>query len=155
MREMPKGHPMNTINSKPHTNLVETAANQGSFGIFSKALIASGLNETLRGKGPYTIFAPTDVAFEKLPAGKLDSLLKPEHKAELASILNYHVSLGRVSADEVKKLSETKTLQGQSAQIKMIDNKVTIDGSNVTLTDIDSSNGVIHAIDTVMIPTKH
>jgi uncharacterized surface protein with fasciclin (FAS1) repeats len=146
---------MNNINSNSPTNLVETAANEGSFAIFSKALVASGLNETLRGKGPYTIFAPTDVAFEKLPAGKLDRLMKPENKSELASIINYHVSPGRVSADDIKKLSETKTLQGQSAQIRMIDNKVTIDGSNVTLTDITSSNGFIHAIDTVLTPTKH
>ena len=146
---------MNNINSKSPTNLVETAANEGSFVIFSKALVASGVNETLGGKGPYTIFAPTDVAFEKLPTGKLDRLMKPEHKAELASMINYHVSPGRASADDIKKLSETKTLQGQSAKIKMIDNKLTIDGSNLTLTDIDSSNGVIHAIDTVLMPTKH
>ncbi len=146
---------MNDINSKPPRNLVETAAKQGSFVIFSKALVASGVGETLSGAGPYTIFAPTDIAFQKLPAGKLDRLMKPEHKSELASIINYHVSLGRVSADDLKKISETKTLQGQSAQFKMIDNKVTIDGSNVTLTDIDSSNGIIHAIDTVLAPTKH
>jgi uncharacterized surface protein with fasciclin (FAS1) repeats len=146
---------MNNLNSNSPLNIVETAANEGSFTTFSKALLAAGLNETLRGKGPYTVFAPTDRAFEKLPKGKLDSLLKPENKSELAAIINYHVSPGHVLAADVGKLTETKTLQGQSATIKTIDKKVTIDGSNVTLIDIASSNGVIHAIDAVMIPTKH
>ncbi len=146
---------MNDQKPNSKTDLVETAANQGSFTTFSKALVASGLNETLRGQGPYTIFAPTDIAFQKLPAGRLDRLLKPENKSELVAILNYHVSPGRVSAEEVGKLTETKTLQGQSAQIKMIDKRVTIDGSNITLIDIPSSNGVIHAIDGVLMPTKH
>ena len=146
---------MNNSNTNRPLNLVETAANDGSFTTFSKALAAAGLNETLRGEGPYTVFAPTDIAFQKLPKDKLESLFKPENKSELTAIINYHVSPGRVSAAEVGKLTETKTLQGQSATIKMIDKKVTIDGSNITLTDIASSNGVIHAIDTVLIPTKH
>lgn len=146
---------MNDQKPNSKTDLVETAATQGSFTTFSKALVASGLNETLRGQGPYTIFAPTDIAFQKLPAGRLDRLLKPENKSELVAILNYHVSPGRVSAEEIGKLTETKTLQGQSAQIKMIDKRVTIDGSNITLIDIPSSNGVIHAIDGVLMPTKH
>ena len=144
---------MNNSNSK--SNLVDTAANQGNFTIFGKALNAAGLAQTLKADGPYTIFAPTDAAFKKLPSGRLEHWLKPENKAELVSIINYHVSPGRVSADDIRKLSETKTLQGQTATIKLIDNKVTIDGSNVTLTDINSSNGVIHAIDTVLTPTKH
>jgi uncharacterized surface protein with fasciclin (FAS1) repeats len=108
-----------------------------------------------KGAGPYTVFAPTDSAFGKLPAGKLDTWMKPENKAELISILNYHVTAGRVLAADVGKLTETKTVQGQSAKIKMTGDKVTIDGANVTLTDIASSNGVIHAIDTVLVPTKH
>jgi uncharacterized surface protein with fasciclin (FAS1) repeats len=146
---------MNTVNPTVQTNLVDTAASQGSFATFGKALNAAGLVETLKGAGPYTVFAPTDAAFAKLPAGKLDNWLKPENKAELISILNYHVSPGRVLAADVGKLSETKTVQGQSAKIKMTGDKVTIDGANVTLTDIASSNGVIHAIDAVLAPTKH
>ncbi len=146
---------MNNSDSSLTMNLVETAANDNSFTTFSKALVAAGLSETLQGKGPYTIYAPTDRAFEKLPKGKLDSLLKPENKSELASIINYHVSPGHVSAADVGKLTETKTLQGQMATIKVIDKKVMINGSTVTLIDIASSNGVIHAIDAVLMPTKH
>jgi uncharacterized surface protein with fasciclin (FAS1) repeats len=146
---------MNNSKSSSSMNLVQTAANDNSFTTFSKALVASGLSETLQGEGPYTVFAPTDRAFEKLPKGKLDSLLKPENKSELAAIISYHVSHGRVSAADVGKLTETETLQGQSAKIKLIDKKVMIDASNVTLIDIASSNGVIHAIDAVLIPTKH
>jgi len=137
------------------SNLVDTAAKQGSFATFGKALSAAGLSNTLRGAGPYTVFAPTDAAFRKLPAGKLDNWMKPENKAELISILNYHVTPGRVSAVEVGKLSETKTVQGQSARITMSGDKVMIDDANITLTDIASSNGVIHAIDTVLVPIKH
>jgi len=137
------------------SNLVDTAAKQGSFATFGKALSAAGLSNTLRGAGPYTVFAPTDAAFRKLPAGKLDNWMKPENKAELISILNYHVTPGRVSAIEVGTLSETKTVQGQSARITMSGDKVMIDDANITLTDIASSNGVIHAIDTVLVPIKH
>jgi len=144
---------MNTSQSK--MNLVDVAAEQGSFGIFGKALTAAGLDDALKGAGPFTLFAPTDAAFKKLPAGKLDNWLKPENKAELISILNYHVSPGRLLAADVGKLNETKTVQGQSAKIRMTGDKVTIDGANVTLTDIASSNGVIHAIDAVLAPTKH
>jgi uncharacterized surface protein with fasciclin (FAS1) repeats len=144
---------MNAPNSK--TNIVDTAASQGTFGIFGKALHAAGLEQTLKGEGPYTVFAPTDAAFKKLPAGRLEHWMKPENKAELISILNYHVSPGRILAAEVGKLDQTKTVQGQSAKIKTNGGKVTIDGANVTLTDIPSGNGVIHAIDAVLAPTKH
>ena len=146
---------MNTNTPSNKSNLVDTAASQGSFATFGKALDAAGLSDTLKGAGPYTVFAPTDAAFQKLPAGKLDNWLKPENKAELIAVLNYHVTPGRVSAADVGKLSETKTVQGQSAKIKMSGDNVTIDGANITLTDIHSSNGVIHAIDTVLVPTKH
>jgi uncharacterized surface protein with fasciclin (FAS1) repeats len=144
-------------NSTPNAkhNLVDTAAAQGSFTTFGKALNAAGLVDTLKGNGPYTVFAPTDAAFAKLPAGELDNWLKPENKAELISILKYHVTPGRVMAADVVKLTEAKTVQGQSAKIKSSGDKVTIDGANVTLTDISSTNGVIHAIDAVLAPTKH
>ena len=145
------------INNKTPTtkNLVDTAAAQGSFKTFGKALSAAGLTETLKGAGPYTVFAPTDAAFEKLPAGKLDNWLKPENKTELISVLKYHVTPGRVLAADVGKLDQTKTEQGGSAKITMRGDKLSINGANVTLTDIASTNGVIHPIDTVLVPTKH
>ena len=145
----------NTSPSTATKNLVDTAAAQGSFKTFGKALQAAGLVETLKGAGPYTVFAPTDAAFEKLPAGKLDNWLKPENKAELISILQYHVTPGRILAADVGKLDQTKTEQGDVAKIRMNGSKVMINDANVTLTDIASSNGVIHPIDTVLVPTKH
>jgi len=101
------------------------------------------------------VFAPTDAAFEKLPAGKLDNWLKPENKTELISVLKYHVTPGRVLAADVGKLDQTKTEQGGSAKITMRGDKLSINGANVTLTDIASTNGVIHAIDKVLMPTTH
>jgi uncharacterized surface protein with fasciclin (FAS1) repeats len=145
----------NTSSSTATKNLVDTVAAQGSFKTFGRALQAAGLAETLKGAGPYTVFAPTDAAFEKLPAGKLDSWLKPENKAELISVLKYHVTPGRVLAADVGKLSQTNTELGETAKIRMSGNKVTINDANVTLTDIASSNGVIHPIDAVLMPTKH
>jgi len=145
----------NTSPSTATKNLVDTAAAQGSFKTFGKALQAAGLVEILKGAGPYTVFAPTDAAFDKLPAGKLDNWLKPENKAELISVLKYHVTPGRVLAADVGKLSQTKTEQGETAKIRMSGSKVTINDANVTLTDIASSNGVIHPIDAVLVPTKH
>jgi uncharacterized surface protein with fasciclin (FAS1) repeats len=147
---------MNSTSSSTATkNLVDTVASQGSFKTFGRALQAAGLAETLKSAGPYTVFAPTDAAFEKLPAGKLDNWLKPENKAELISVLKYHVTPGRVLAADVGKLSQTNTEQGETAKIRMSGDKVTINDANVTLTDIASSNGVSHPIDTVLVPTKH
>lgn len=141
-----------TTNNK---NLVDTAAANGSFKTFCKALHQAGMEDTLRGKGPFTLFAPTDAAFDKLPAGKLNSLLKPEHKAELVDILNYHVLAGRNSAADVAKLTTAKTVNGQAAPILVSGMKVSIDGAHLTARDIASSNGVLHGIDKVNIPTKH
>ena len=146
---------MNNTSSTATKNLVDTAAAQGSFKTFGRALQAAGLTETLKSAGPFTVFAPTDAAFDKLPAGKLDNWLKPENKAELISVLKYHVTPGRVLAADVGKLSQTKTEQGETAKIRMTGDKVTINDANVTLTDIASSNGVIHPIDAVLVPTKH
>ena len=146
---------MNNTSSTATKNLVDTAAAQGSLKTFGRALQAAGLTETLKSAGPFTVFAPTDAAFDKLPAGKLDNWLKPENKAELISVLKYHVTPGRVLAADVGKLNQTKTEQGQSAKIKMTGDKVMIDDANVTLTDIPSTNGVIHPIDAVLVPTKH
>lgn len=152
---------MNNANNTPTANtsaasknVVDNAAANGSFNIFGKALRESGLADTLRGAGPYTLFAPTDAAFEQLPAGRLDTLLKPENKKELVSILNYHVLAGRSSAAEIGKMSEAKTANGAMAPIKLADGKVTFGEALVVSSDIASSNGVLHGIDKVNIPTK-
>jgi len=145
---------MNTMNTANTKNLVDTAAANGSFKTFGKALDQAGMSDTLRGVGPFTLFAPTDEAFEKLPAGKLETLFKPENKQELVSLLNYHVVSGRKLMADIGKWDLAKTVNGQSAPIKMTDDKVSIDGAMVTSPDIASSNGVIHAIDKVNIPTK-
>ena len=146
---------MNTMTNTPSTkNLVDTAAANGSFKTFGKAIERAGMIETLRGTGPFTIFAPTDAAFDKLPAGKLENLFKPENKEELVSLLNYHVVSGRKLVADIGKWDTAKTVNGQSAPIKMTDDKVSIDGALVTSADIASSNGVIHGIDKVNVPTK-
>jgi uncharacterized surface protein with fasciclin (FAS1) repeats len=133
-------------------DIVDTAVAAGSFKTLAAALKAADLVDTLKGKGPFTVFAPTDEAFEKLPKGTLESLLKPENKKKLAGILTYHVVSGKVLAKDVVKLTEAKTVQGSSVKIVVKDGKVTVDGANVTKTDIETSNGVIHVIDTVILP---
>ena len=146
---------MNTVTSTVNTkNLVDTAAANGSFKTFGKAIERAGMSDTLRGVGPFTIFAPTDAAFDKLPSGKLDNLFKPENKDELLSLLNYHVVSGRKLVADIGKWEAAKTVNGQSAPITMTKDKVSIDGALVTSADIGSSNGIIHAIDKVNIPTK-
>lgn len=138
--------------SKATKDIVDTAVAAGSFGTLAAALKAAGLVETLKGKGPFTVFAPTDAAFAKLPAGTVDNLLKPENKAQLTQILTYHVVAGSVKAADVVKLTEAKTVQGQSVKITVKGGKVSVDGANVTATDIAASNGVIHVIDSVIMP---
>jgi len=138
-----------TVASK---DIVDTAVSAGSFKTLAVALEAAGLVETLKGKGPFTVFAPTDDAFAKLPEGTLKSLLKPENKQKLTSILTYHVVAGNVKAADVIKLSSAKTLNGQSATIKTIGGKVLINGATVVKADIAATNGTIHVIDTVLMP---
>ncbi len=133
-------------------DIVDTAVAAGSFKTLAAALQAAGLVETLKGKGPFTVFAPTDAAFAKLPAGTVDSLLKPENKAKLVAILTYHVVSGNVAAAEVTKMKTAKTVQGSSVKISAADGKVMIDDSTVAKADIAASNGVIHVIDTVLMP---
>ena len=116
------------------------------------ALKAAGLVDTLKGPGPFTVFAPTDEAFAKLPAGTVENLLKPENKDQLVKILTYHVVPGKVMAADVVKVNSAKTVQGGSLTIKVDAGKVHVDGATVTKTDIAASNGVIHVIDTVVIP---
>ncbi|MBD8527439.1 fasciclin domain-containing protein [Pseudomarimonas arenosa] len=134
-------------------NLLDTASANGKLNTFSKAIELAGLSESLRGPGPFTVFAPTDAAFEKLAGGGLDRLLKPENKSELVSILNYHVIKGRRTAADMGKATSAETLQGQSAPIKGVGSSFSIDGANVISIDIPSSNGLIHAIDKVNMPT--
>ena len=147
---------MNTMTSNASTtgsdNLLARAAANGSFKTFGKAVEQAGLSQTLNGTGPFTVFAPTDAAFDKLPSGKLDSLLKPENKAELASILNYHLVSGRNSAADVGKWHTAKTVNGHAAPIKLDGSKVFVDGAEVSKADIGCSNGVIHGIDRVIMP---
>ena len=146
---------MNTMTNTPSTkNLVDTAAANGSFKTFGKAIERAGMSDTLRGVGPFTIFAPTDAAFDKLPADKLEYLFQPENKEELVSLLNYHVVSGRKLVADIGKWEAAKTVNGQSAPIKLTNDKVSIDGALVTSADIGSSNGIIHGIDKVNIPVK-
>lgn len=136
-------------------NIIDTAAASDSFHTLGKALEAAGLTGVLKGSGPYTFFAPTDEAFKKLPEGTLENWLKPENKAELTSVLKYHVLPGRVSAVDVEKLTAPKMMQGQNVTVKKDGEMLSIGGAQITQRDIASSNGVIHAIDTVIVPTKH
>lgn len=133
-------------------DIVDTAVAAGSFKTLAAALQAAGLVDTLKGKGPFTVFAPTDEAFGKLPTGTLKDLLKPENKAKLTAILTYHVVPGKVVAKDVVNLSEAKTVQGSSAKITVSDGAVKVDDANLVKTDIVCANGVIHVIDAVILP---
>ncbi len=135
-------------------DIVDTAVAAGDFKTLATALKAADLVETLKGKGPFTVFAPTDAAFAKLPTGVLDDLLKPENKKKLADILTYHVVSGKVMAADVVKLTKAKTVEGTDVSIKVAGGKVTVNDAKVVTTDIACTNGVIHVIDTVLLPKK-
>lgn len=139
-----------TAKKKP--SIVEVAVGNPDFSTLVTALKAADLVDTLSGKGPFTVFAPTNAAFAKLPAGTVEDLLKPQNKAKLVSILTYHVVSGKVKAAQVVKLKSAKTVNGKSVAIKVAGSKVTVDNANVIKTDIEASNGVIHVLDTVIIP---
>ncbi len=130
-------------------DIVDTAVGAGQFNTLVAAVKAAGLVDTLKGPGPFTVFAPTDEAFAKLPAGTVDGLLKDPEK--LRAILTYHVVAGKVMAADVKT-GEAKTVQGQSVALKAEGGKVTVNGANVVTADVAASNGVIHVIDTVILP---
>jgi uncharacterized surface protein with fasciclin (FAS1) repeats len=132
-------------------DIVAVAAGADNFKTLVAAVKAAGLVETLQGKGPFTVFAPTDAAFAKLPAGTVESLLKPENRDKLVAILKYHVLSGKVLAADVKTM-EAKTVQGQSVKLVVSDAGVTVDNAKVVKTDVMAENGVIHVIDTVIIP---
>ena len=133
-------------------NLVETAAGNDAFKTLVAAVKAAGLVETLAGKGPFTVFAPTNEAFAKLPEGTVESLLKPENKDKLISILTYHVIPGKVMSKDIKPRQMVKTVNGQQVSIKLSYGKVSVDGANVTAADVEADNGVIHVIDSVILP---
>jgi len=145
------------IDKKAHAahtaDIVDTAVAAGSFTTLAAALEAAGLVDALKGDGPFTVFAPTDAAFAKLPAGTVASLLKPENKEKLKAILLYHVVSGKVMANDVMKLNgqSVKTLQGGMVKVST-KHGVRVDNAKVTQTDIGTSNGVIHVIDTVLMP---
>ena len=133
-------------------DIVDTAIEAGSFKTLVAAVKAAGLAETLKGNGPFTVFAPTDEAFAKLPKGTVESLLKPENKDKLVGILTYHVISGKVSAKKASKLDSAKTVNGAKLTIKPAGKTLQINGAKVVKADIKTSNGIIHVIDAVLIP---
>ncbi len=134
-------------------DIVDTAVAAGSFQTLAKALQAADLVDTLKGPRPFTVFAPTDEAFAKLPAGTLDDLLKPENKAKLRAILTYHVVTGKLTSAKVAKLPSAKTVNGQTVTISTSGGSVMVNDARVIKADVAASNGVIHVIDTVLLPS--
>ena len=135
-------------------DIVDTAVAAGQFKTLATALGAAGLVETLKGPGPFTVFAPTDAAFAKLPAGTVETLLKPENKDRLVAILTYHVVPGRVMAADVAKITEAKTVNGEMLTVRTMAPAVMINDAKVTAADIQASNGVIHVVDSVILPPE-
>lgn len=135
-------------------DIVDTAVAAGQFETLAAALGAAGLVDTLKGDGPFTVFAPTDAAFAKLPEGTVESLLKPENKEKLVAILTYHVVPGKVDSGAVVKLTGATTVNGADIDIAVADGSVMINDATVVKADIDASNGIIHVIDTVIIPSS-
>lgn len=133
-------------------DIVDTAVSAGQFSTLAAALEAADLVGTLKGDGPFTVFAPTDAAFAKLPDGTVADLLKPENRDQLTAILTYHVVAGKVYAADVVKLEAATTVNGSDVSIEVKDGSVRINDANVVKTDISASNGVIHVIDTVIMP---
>jgi uncharacterized surface protein with fasciclin (FAS1) repeats len=144
------GSPMKT--KAATVDIVDTAVAAGQFKTLAAALTAAGLVDTLKGTGPFTVFAPTDAAFAKLPAGTVENLLKPENKDQLIQVLTYHVVAGKVPSDKVVTLTSAKTVQGGSVAISVKDGAVKVDNANVVAVDVAASNGVIHVIDSVLLP---
>lgn len=135
-------------------NIVDTAVEAGKFKTLAAALGAAGLVDAVKGPGPFTVFAPTDEAFAKLPKGTVETLLKPENKEKLKAILTYHVVPGKVMAKDVLGVKGAKSLNGQRIDVKVDGGKVMVDGANVVATDIACTNGVIHVIDSVILPSE-
>jgi uncharacterized surface protein with fasciclin (FAS1) repeats len=135
-------------------NIVDVAVGSPDHTTLVAALTAAGLVETLKGTGPFTVFAPTNAAFAALPAGTVDGLLKPESKNALTKILTYHVVAGAFKAADLKDGQKIKTLQGEELTVVIKDGKITINGANVTAADLAGSNGIIHVVDAVLMPKK-
>ena len=143
----------------PSKNIIENAVNSKDHTTLVAAVKAAGLVDTLEGKGPFTVFAPTNAAFGKLPAGTVDSLVKPENKATLTKILTYHVVPGRLEASDLTDGKMLKTVEGEQLTVKKSDGKTWIvdakgDTAAITITNVNQSNGVIHVIDTVLLPAS-
>lgn len=141
-------------NMVPSKNIVENASGSADHTTLVAAVKAADLATTLSGAGPFTVFAPTNAAFAALPAGAVDNLLKPEMKKDLAGVLTYHVVAGALKAADLKDGMKLKTVQGQELKVSVKDGKVMINGANVTVADVVSSNGVTHVIDAVLMPKK-
>jgi uncharacterized surface protein with fasciclin (FAS1) repeats len=133
-------------------NIVETAVSNGSFNTLVAAVKAAGLVETLSGTGPFTVFAPVDAAFAALPAGTVDTLVMPENKAQLTGILTYHVVAGKVMSSDLTDGMTATTVNGQTITIKLTDGKVMVNDAEVIIADVDTDNGVVHAINAVLMP---
>jgi len=143
----------NTIAARTETrDIVDTAVAAGSFKTLASALAAADLVDSLKGSGPFTVFAPTDEAFAKLPAGTIESLLQPENQAKLRRMLTYHVVPGKVMAADVVKMRSAKALSNDTLTIAALDGGVTVDGARVVKADIVATNGIIHVIDAVILP---
>lgn len=147
----PSTKPAVTVAQRGRRTIVDVASASPDFKTLVAAIKAAELTKTLSGRGPFTVFAPTNAAFDKLPAGTLEKLLQPENKATLQKILTYHVVSGRFSSKNIKP-GEVKTVEGNPVSIKVENGKITVDGASVSKADINASNGIIHAIDTVLIP---
>jgi len=133
-------------------NIVETAVSNGSFNTLVAAVKAADLVETLSGTGPFTVFAPVDAAFDALPAGTVDTLVEPENKEQLTGILTYHVVAGKVMSSDLTDGMKATTVNGQELTIHLTDGKVMVNGAEVIIADVDTDNGVIHAVDAVLMP---
>ena len=138
--------------AQAQADIVDTAVAAGQFNTLAAALKAAGLVDTLKGKGPFTVFAPTDQAFAELPAGTVENLLKPENKDQLVAILTYHVVSGRYPAARVSTLNDARTVNGEAVGIRASGGKVMVDNATVVAADVTATNGVIHVIDKVLMP---
>lgn len=150
---MAAGAAQDAHSKKSDQDIVDVAVANGNFNTLAAALTAAGLLDVLKGDGPFTVFAPTDEAFAKLPEGTVESLLKPENIEQLKAVLTYHVVAGKVMAEDVVKLNTATTVNGADVKITIADDTVKLNnGSTVVMTDVNASNGVIHVIDTVILP---
>ncbi len=147
-------HVIDTVIMPSTDDILTTAGKAGSFGTLATAIKAAGLAEALQGKGPFTVFAPTDEAFAKLPASTVEALLKPENRDQLKAILKYHVVSGRIYAADAVKAQRAETLEGSDVSVRITSGRLMVDGATVIDSDIEATNGVIHVIDSVILPSN-